>query len=142
MRVASPTLKRFASKINFGMWYLYTRNGTKLKIPADPFVFWANLCEHLVVSSPESTNMLWCFEGEDVCFSSTLLEADMWQYGSSCITGQWKLGLSKEGNDMKCRLSLLKPMPEALFPANACPSWLHTLRKLQSVPNGSPSSAA
>ena len=109
-------------------WYLFDRSGSKLKIPADPFVFWGNLCEHVILSAPDATEILWCFAEEDLCFSSTLLDSDMWQ--APCISGQWKVSLSQEGNGSKCRLSLLRST--AQFPtSNACPAWLTTLRKMQ-----------
>lgn len=98
---------------------VFSRKGHRLVIPPDSFVFWATLVQHLVVSSVSRTRVLWCFDRQDVCMGSSLLDAEMWQeeFGSS-VSGQWRV--LQDG-----RLTLLRQSEESLFPANApMPAWL------------------
>ena len=105
---------------------VFTRNGHRLLIPADSFVIWATLVEHLLVSSVVRTRVLWCFEHHDICLGSSVLDAEVWQdqFGS-VVSGQWRV--LQDG-----RLTLLRQTEESLFPANAAvPAWLG--RKLVST---------
>lgn len=88
-------------------------------MPADSFVFWASLEQHLLVSSARRTCMLWCLDGQDVCFGSTLLDGETWQesFGTT-VSGQWRV--LQDG-----RLTLLRQTEDAHFPSGAVfPSWL------------------
>jgi hypothetical protein len=108
------------------MWHMYKRDGSKVSIPEDPFVFWGTLCEHVLLSEPASTNVLWCFsknqDEKDVCFAATILDSEVWN--ASCLTGQWKVHLQQEGDSSKCRLTFLKNLAKENFPVNPRPLWL------------------
>lgn len=98
---------------------VFTRNGHRILIPADSFVIWATLVQHLLVSSVVRTRVLWCFEQHDVCLGSSVLDAEVWQdqFGST-VSGQWRV--LQDG-----RLTLLRQADETLFPPNAAvPAWL------------------
>jgi hypothetical protein len=103
----------------------FSRRGEHIQIPSDSFVFWATLVQHLLVSSVVRTRVLWCFDQHDVCFGSSLLDAEVWQeqFGD-LVSGQWRV--LQDG-----RLTLLRQTDEALFPSQPqVPSWL--ARKLVS----------
>lgn len=97
----------------------FSRRGEHIQIPSDSFVFWATLVQHLLVSSVVRTRVLWCFDQHDVCFGSSVLDAEVWQeqFGD-LVSGQWRV--LQDG-----RLTLLRQSDEALFPPQAqVPSWL------------------
>jgi hypothetical protein len=104
----------------------FTRHGHRILIPADSFVIWATLVQHLLVSNVVRTRVLWCFEHHDVCLGSSVLDAEVWQeqFGG-VVSGQWRV--LQDG-----RLTLLRQSDESLFPPNAAaPAWL--ARKLVST---------
>lgn len=100
------------------MWEMFTRHGMSLAMPPDSFVFWATLEEHSMVSNTSRTSVLWCMSDENMCFGSTLLDAELW-FGShgSTVSGQWRV--------VDGRLTLLKPCDVSLFPTSCTvPLWL------------------
>jgi hypothetical protein len=105
-------------------WEMFTKNGYAIPMPADTFVFWGTLVENIMVSSPNRTAILWCLQDNNICFGSTVLDAEQWSshYGAT-VSGQWRVV-----NDGK--LTLLRECDASLFPITAnFPGWLQ--RKLQ-----------
>lgn len=103
-----------------GSWTIYGANGTTRPIPADPFVFWSELQVGTYYSTPQTSHVLWCANSM-TCFPATLLDSDTWlETLGATVSGQWRL--QQQGNHV--RLSLLKPLPQELYPPTTGPSWL------------------
>lgn len=102
------------------MWFMYDARGNKVSIPADPFMFWAELHQRFVMSTPEQIHVLWCMN-EKTCFGASMLDSDVWNdaFGTT-ISGQWKV--ASQGSAL--RLNLVKQVPQDLFPPNRGPAWL------------------
>ena len=69
------------------MWWLARKDGTRVSIPPDPFVFWARLCLHVLLSNKDSTDVLWCLADtsslqldseKGLCFRASILDSDLW----------------------------------------------------------------
>lgn len=104
-------------------WEMFNKKGFTVPMPPDTFVFWATLVEHMIISSQKRTSVLWCFEDHNICFGSSILDAEIWShsYGHT-VSGQWRII-----NDGK--LTLLRECDTSLFPQTAnYPGWLQ--RKL------------
>ena len=99
------------------MWVMYNREGVELRMPEDEFIFWATLKQHLFVSTPNYSRVLWCFDNKNVCLGSSLYDSDSWD---ATMSAQWRV--IENG-----QLTLLKKIPEGNFPEKSLPTWLRDL---------------
>lgn len=101
------------------MWFMYNKDGAELKMEPDEFIFWATLHEHLYVSTQRYSRVLWCFEDKNLCFGSSIVDADSWD---SQMSAQWRV--IENG-----QLTLLKKISENSFPEKNLPTWLRDYNK-------------
>lgn len=101
------------------MWYMYNKDGAEIKMEPDEFIFWATLKQHLYVSTQNYSRVLWCFEERNVCFGSSIMDADAWEHSMSA---QWRV--IENG-----QLIMLKKMAESAFPEKNLPTWLRDYNK-------------
>lgn len=90
-----------------------------MKMQPDEFIFWATLEEHLYVSTPRYSRVLYCFQTKDLCFGSTVFDADFFQ---KTMSGQWRI---EDGG----QLIFLKRFSESEFPSPSEPLWLREYNK-------------
>ena len=102
------------------LWSIFTKSGNKILIPADSFVFWGELYEGILMSTIETTCVLWCFKESDICIGSSILDNDLWSTISKQgeISAQWRV--VENG-----RLTLLKQMDKVHFPPIRHPNWMN-----------------
>lgn len=110
-------------------WFMYDSRGHPRPIPVDSFVFWSELYQGPLVSTPSSTQVLWCANSQ-TCFGTTLLDSDVWTDTlGTTVTGQWRFHAAPEKPDAEPRLTLVKPLPPDLYPPIIGPNWLKGMLK-------------